>query len=201
MADLCRVLRRLRHVRGLKQSHLAELLGVTQATVSRWERGAARPAAAERARLEALLCAPADPAADRALKRLVETSPDPVHLICDVTHRLLAASPSRQREWCAPAARFLGEPLFRYASDEIRDHEARLADLGWYDSLAPRLVFHTGANESDEIRILPSTMMWERLALSDGSVARLVTSLAFDAAGEGGERARPAGMMLERGAP
>jgi len=180
MADLCRVLKRLRAVRGIKQSHLAELLGVTQATVSRWERGTARPARAERARLEALLCAPTDPAADRALKRLVETSPEPVHLICDVTHRLLAASPARQREWSAPAARFLGEPLFRYASEEIRDRESRLADLGWYDSLAPRLVFHTGANASEEIRILPSTMMWERLALADGSVARLVTSLAFD---------------------
>ncbi len=181
MADLCKVLRRLRAVRGIKQSHLAELVGVTQATVSRWERGEARPAPAERARLEALLCAPIDPAADRALKRLVEASPDPVHLICDVTHRLLAASASRQREWSAPASAFLGRPLFRYASDEIRAEEARLADRGWYDEPAPRLVFRTGANASDEIRILPSVMMWERLALSDGSIARLVTSLSFEA--------------------
>lgn len=192
MADLCRVLKRLRAVRGVKQSHLAELLGVTQATVSRWERGTARPAPADRARLEALLCAPTDPAADRALKRLVETSPEPVHLICDVTHRLLAASAARQREWSAPAAAFLGTPLFRYASDEIREHEARLADLGWYDGPAPRLVFHTGGNESDEIRILPSEMMWERIALADGSMARLVSTLAFDGAGEvdGGDRPR-----------
>ena len=182
MADLCRVLKRLRSVRGIKQSHLAEILGVDQATVSRWERGTARPGAAAHARLERLLCAPADPAADRALKRLVETSPDPVHLVCDVTHRLLAASPSREAEWSAPAAAFLGTPLFRYASEAIRTHEARLADLGWYESLAPRLVFRTGANLSDEIRILPSRMMWERLALADGSIARLVTTLAFETA-------------------
>jgi transcriptional regulator with XRE-family HTH domain len=183
MADLCRVLKRLRLVRGMKQAHLAELLGVTQATVSRWERGAARPGPDEIARLEALLCAPPEPSADRALKRLVEGAGAPVHLICDVTHRLLAASPARQAEWSAPAAALLGEPMFRFASDEIRAHEAALLDLGWYDRIEPALVFRTGANASDVVRILPSTMMWERLPLSDGSFARLVTTLSVEGRG------------------
>jgi hypothetical protein len=43
---------------------------------------------------------------------------------------------------------------------------------------AHALTFVTGGNDLDELRILPGVQIWERILLSDGSPARLVTSPA-----------------------
>lgn len=51
IADWPERLRQYRRIRKLKQSSLAEDLGVTQAMISRWESGRARPGRAMRARL------------------------------------------------------------------------------------------------------------------------------------------------------
>ncbi len=88
-------LRRWRLLHRVKQTHAAELLGVAQSTISRWESGTQALLVEERARLERLLGARLEAAADQALARLVEANPQPVHLICDLTHRLLACSPAR----------------------------------------------------------------------------------------------------------
>lgn len=188
MSDVSRALRRLRLVRGMKQAHLAELLGVTQVTVSRWERGACRVAPGHEARLRRLLEAPLDPSADAALKRLVTGSPRPVHLICDLSHRLLAASPARAAEWDAPASAFLGRPLLPYAAPAILEAEARLAELGWYDRAEPSVVVAHGGNGRADLRIAPGRTLWERIVLADGTVARLVTTLPADSptAADGG---------------
>ncbi|WP_422087597.1 helix-turn-helix domain-containing protein [Variovorax sp.] len=52
-------LRRMRLLRSIKQTHFAQLMGVNQATVSRWERGQLALSAAQQ---------------DAALKRLVEST-------------------------------------------------------------------------------------------------------------------------------
>ena len=88
-------LRRWRRLHHVKQTHAAELFGVAQSTISRWERDVQGMEPSEQARLEALLSARLDAAADQALARLVRDSHRPVHLICDLTHRLLACSPAR----------------------------------------------------------------------------------------------------------
>jgi hypothetical protein len=52
-----------------------------------------------------------------------------------------------------------------------------LLDLGWGErDGAHALTFVTGANGLDELRIVPGVQIWERILLSDGSPARLVTS-------------------------
>ena len=178
MNEYGRALRRWRRLRGVKQSHAAELLGVTQATLSRWEHGRhAIPDSANR-RLARLLAAPLDSAADAALRRLVDSSALPVHLICDLSHRLLAASPARLATWSADAAELRGRSLWRYATDEIRSAEGQLGELGWYDDGTARFSFWTGSNDSPIVPIDPGILVWERLQLSDGTLARLVTSMS-----------------------
>jgi transcriptional regulator with XRE-family HTH domain len=177
MNEFARALRRWRRLRGIKQSHAAELLGVTQATLSRWERGHHQLSDAAMGKLSCLLAAPLDSAADAGLKQLVESSTLAVHLVCDLSHRLLAASPARYAEWSADAAQLLGTSLWRYASEEIRLAESRLADLGWYENGAARLSFWTGANDDPVVRIRPGILVWDRLQLSDGTLARLATSV------------------------
>ena len=178
MNEFARALRRWRRLRGVKQSHAAELLGVTQATLSRWERGRHPIPASAHRKLGELLAAPLDSAGDAALRRLVESSALPVHLICDLSHRLLAASPARLAEWRTDAAELRGRSLWGYATDEIRASEGRLGALGWYDDGAARLSFWTGPNDSPIVPIDPGILVWERLPLSDGTLARLVTSIA-----------------------
>lgn len=176
------VLRRIRTVRRLKQQAVAEVLGVTQATVSRWESGSLEPSDDQRRRLMRLLRSTGSLGADHGLRRLVETSPLRVHLVCDITHRLLAASPAREAEWQADARSWEGRSLFRFATEEIREAEARLDDCGWFSGRVPGAYFWTEAGKSGaEIRIQQGYCLWERLTLNDGSPVRLATTLSKQA--------------------
>src|SRR4051794_9482533 len=189
--SLALTLRLARRLRGMKQAHAAELLGVTQPTVSRIERGELKPMGLLRRRVLDLVAARIHPAHDAALRRLIEGSAGPVHLVCDLTHRLLAASGPREREWRRTATELRGRPLWRYASEEIRTAEARLPSLGWGERDGTHaLTFTTGANGLDELPIAPGVLVWERILLSDGSPARLVTNIEEGAVNRGQNLAR-----------
>ena len=175
---LGRSLRTWRALQRIKQLHAAQLLGVSQATVSRWENGQSPPAPDEAERLRVLMAARLGSDADRVLARLVQQSSAPVHLICDLTHRLLAASPAREAQFKVPTSQLLGVSLWRCASEEIVAAEAQLAAHGWYGPTPPALEFHTRARESEELAILACDMRWARFQLSDGSFVRLVESIA-----------------------
>ena len=143
-ASLGTALRRMRLLRGIKQTHFAQLMGVNQATVSRWERGQLALSAAQQA----------------------------------AAHRLLAASPSRQAEWRADAAEFMGRSLIGYASAEILTAEATLDGLGWHAGELSSLEIATGANADPVIPIVSGRVLWERIALADGCAGRIVTTIA-----------------------
>lgn len=171
-------LRRFRRLNAVKQAHAAELLGVTQTTISRWENGSIRPEGVHSARIERLVRAGAANDADAALKRLVETSSMPVHLVCDATHTLLAASRPRLATWNASIVDFVGRSLWPFASAEIMVAEAGLAADGWFERPFGARTFRTGSNKSEAICVRPSTMRWEQILLSDGRVGRLTTTVA-----------------------
>ncbi len=161
----------------MKQSHLAELLGVTQTTVSRWETGAFDMPEPYVAAAQKLLAVAPGPSQDSALRRLVEASSMKVHLVCDRTHRLLAASRSRQADWRADMADLMGKSMLVFASPEILVAESGLDAMGWHEGGLASLVVETGINGSDIVPIVPSRILWERVMLEDGTAGRLATTL------------------------
>lgn len=179
-AELGRSLRIWRALRRVKQMRAAELLRVSQATVSRWENGRLVPTREEQAAIRTLLAARLDSAADHELARLVTQSPRPVHLICDLTHRLLALSASRRCDWQGGRGALMGQSLWRFASDELRAAEESLGAHGWYQPAPPAIEGHTGANRSRRLRIRPGRFRFTRFQLSDGSHARLVETLSVE---------------------
>ena len=172
------MLRRWRLLHHVKQSHAAELFSVTQSTISRWESGALDLDSLAHEKLEKLLAARLTTAADQALGRMVRESSRPVHLICDLTHRLLACSSSRAAQFATPVSELLGSSLWRFATPTIISMEADLDRLGWREAFAPpALEFLTGDNHSSIVPISQSLCRWTRIPLSDGATTRLVESL------------------------
>lgn len=167
-------LRQLRRAMGVKQSTVAELLKVDQATVSRWESGAQVPdRGLQQAAFDALRPARAD---DRTLRRLVENSSDCMHLVEEAGHVCLAYSVGRAHEWATGRRTLVGTSLWQFATEEIRGAEAALADRGWWDEHSPApMVFRTSGAIHDRIRISAGNVMWERLYLNDGTPVRLVS--------------------------
>lgn len=171
-------LRRWRLLHRVKQSHAAQLFNVTQSTISRWESGIQAMDPATHQQLEGLLAARLDTAADQALARLVRESSQAIHLVCDLTHRLLACSPSRAAQFSSPLVDLMGQSLWRFATQEIQLIEVTLEHTGWRETPAPpALEFITGSNDSSVVPIRPSLCRWTRISLSDGSAARLVETL------------------------
>jgi transcriptional regulator with XRE-family HTH domain len=163
----------MRRLRSMKQAHLAELLDVTQGTVSRWENGSHAPDPEQVKKLEVLMSVPLDSAVHAGLRRLIELATIPVHLVCDATHRLLAASPAREAVWGVSAQELRGQSLWCFASDEVRAVEGRLKDAGWYDAHAPAVSGWTNGNDGERLCIVPQLFLWERMILDDGTVVRI----------------------------
>ncbi|WP_343627149.1 helix-turn-helix domain-containing protein [Roseateles puraquae] len=172
-----RSLRLWRSLRRLKQSAAADLLKVSQATVSRWEAGTATPSPLDQQALRVLMSARLDSAADFALARLVQRSSEPMHLVCDVTHRLLALSPARERRCRLPGAELLGQGLWRYATPQIVEQEGQLDRLGWFEPAPAAIEFDTQASLNQDMPIDRGRMRWVRLQLSDGSYVRLTDTV------------------------
>lgn len=174
-----RALLRWRRLNRVKQTHAAEIFGVTQSTLSRWESGALEMTRAQRSRAESLLAARLTSAGDAALARLVHQHEHGAHLMCDTTFRLLALSVQRRREFGSWAEKLIGRSLWPYVTEELAKAEAELGDHGWFElAPPPELVLATGSNGSEIVPIRSGSCRWTRLLLSDGTAVRLVETLA-----------------------
>lgn len=167
-------LKRLRRATGLKQAALAQMLRVDQATVSRWENCLQTPSAEQQT--EVFTALSNQRAEDAALKRLVDTSRQCLHLVDEASHECLAYSSSRAKDWSASQRSLLGVSLWQFATDEIRQAESELAAEGWWDVQTPEpKAFVTSRAVHDRITISAGQIVWERLYLSDGTPVRLVS--------------------------
>ena len=161
---------------GIKQLALAHELNVTQTTVSRWESGAQTPLPEVQKKALGILASPG--AKDDALRKLVENATNHVHLVEEATHVCLAYSRKRAIDWRTSQKEMLGVSLWKYATDEIRQAEAELAQGNWWSAQVPTpKAFLTSAQEHDDITISAGGILWERLYLSDGTPVRLVTGI------------------------
>ncbi|MBS8275456.1 XRE family transcriptional regulator [Thalassospira tepidiphila] len=170
-----RLLRQWRRTSDIKQSRLADILGVTQATVSRWESGAQSPAPLQYDLIHQMMTRKRNFRLDHAVKRLVMHSSQRVHLIEDRSHRLLCASRPRENEWQRDCTPLLGTSLWRFATPEIASAEKSLHDLGWHEDQTDHLTFETSRRDGDPMRIIDTYILWERFFLSDGTAVRLTT--------------------------
>lgn len=159
---------------GVKQFALAQELDVDQTTVSRWEAGHQTPSTEMQQRaLNSLSRSRSD---DTGLRRLVENAANYVHLVDDVTHVCLAYSRPRAQDWQTSQDALVGVSLWQFATDEIRQAEADLANGDWWSARMPvPHRFQTSRRVHDEITISAGGILWERLYLSDGTPVRLVT--------------------------
>lgn len=170
-----RLLRQWRRTSDIKQSRLADILGVTQATVSRWESGAQKPAPLHCDLIHQMMTRKRNFRLDHAIKRLVMHSSQRVHLIEDRSHRLLCASRPREHEWQRDCSALLGTSLWRFATPEIASAEKSLHDLGWHEDQTDHLTFENSRRDGDPMRIIDTYILWERFFLSDGTAVRLTT--------------------------
>lgn len=175
---LGRSLRRWRLLNRVKQETVAEQIGVAQATVSRWESLSVEPGAREAGKLLALIAARPTAASDRALLDLVRGAPKPMHLICDLSHRLLAASKAREQQWRVSQSDLLNVSLWRFSTPGIQAGEAGLTAAGWYEPFAEDVIVSTDLADFPELTIPTGDIRYTRIAFADGAFGRLVQSAA-----------------------
>jgi len=171
-------LRRLRRVREIKQGHFADLIGVSQGTVSKWETGEARPSSKQIERIIQIFTQEPAVTKDAWLRRLVMHSDRQVHVMTDASHQLLAASQPRINEWQRDYVDVASLPLSASLPDDIAAAETWLLEHDHPTVCLTPLVVAIDGRKGGPFDIDPGLLLWERLLLSDGTWVRLVTNIS-----------------------
>ena len=168
----------------IKQGALANYLGVSQVMISYWERGHLIPSEEFHSRMIGFFQKEYSAPEDKLIKRLVENSERPTHIVCDFSHVLLAASRARQLEWKCYYIDLLGKVLFKDLPDDIVVAEDKYSWLDYEQRINETFLVSTCGRSEGDYKIRPTEMLWEPFSLSDGKIVRLVTNVSADAVPE-----------------
>lgn len=179
MLDWARHIREYRLLHGLKQSALAERLGVDQATISRWERGLQQPDLAVQRKLRALVGLDSEvPAA--VLDRVVRHSINHMVLLNETLHiqaasqrfaemldlRLDQIESRHLDEWLAPETRHM---LDRAIADGLLEGRMLAAQF-------PARLVRLGNGDIHAIQV------WHPFRLVDGAIRLMVEHMSTNGA-------------------
>lgn len=170
-------IKRIRVLREMKQCTLSSLFGVSQSTVSKWENDTLEISNPHLEKLINLCTASIDSQLDQWICRLVENSKVPVHLMCEVSHVPLVASDKRIEEWGCELSDLLGRPLSTDLPNDIVTAEIQYREAIFNDPNLSTYHVETIGRQYGDYRINPAKMVWERVRLSGGEWARLVTNV------------------------
>ena len=163
-----RVIIRYRHLNGLTQAAFGEMIGVEQATVSRWERGNQRPDLSIQKRLRTLL-GPGHGVSDSTVIHRVRTALSAVKL-ADKNGRNLAAS-KRAAQLHGVPVEFLEKLEYRHFFTDVLDEQWKTArEMGFFDgNIASIHAFNTWIPAcGGSVRYCEG--IWTPIFLSDGEV-------------------------------
>jgi len=178
LADWGGQLRRFRRLRALKQVALAELVGVDQATISRWESGRQSPDLAMQQRLRDLMRR-IEPGEEVLLKHWINASVG-YTVLCDADRVIRAASPSYCSIHGLSSTEVLGLSTIPVFTAELEQALWLAVDRGFFegDVASVTVVGRTNAL-SGRPRDIPGMSVWTPVPLTDGRVLRRVDRLAL----------------------
>lgn len=171
-------LRRFRRSRALKQSALAEMIGVDQATVSRWETGRQSPDLGMQRRLRGLMRR-MEPREEALLKHWINASVG-YTVLCDQDRIVRAASPSYCKIHGVSAAAVLGASTVPVFTAELERALWQTVDEGFFEGDVASVTVVSRVNAlSGRDRGVAGISVWTPVPLSDGQILRRVDRIAL----------------------
>jgi transcriptional regulator with XRE-family HTH domain len=166
-------LRRFRRLRALKQTALAEMLGVDQATVSRWESGRQAPDLGMQRRLRSLM-QHAGPRQEVLLKHWINTAIGYTSL-SDENRVVVAASPSFCDFQRIDANEIVGMSLIPAFTEELEQLWGIAVERGFLEGDIASVTTVSRANLlSGQERNIGTIAVWTPVPLADAQVLRRV---------------------------
>ena len=162
-------MRRFRRLRALKQAALAEIVGVDQATVSRWESGRQNPDLGMQQRLRDLMRG-IEPREEVLLKHWINASVG-YTVLCDGERVIRAASPSYCCIHGVSPADVLGVSTFPVFTAELEQALWLAVDRGFFEGDVASVTVVARVNAlSGRERGVAGISVWTPVRMSDGQI-------------------------------